>query len=35
MTDAVIVSPARAGLAKSWRGALDLTCGAGGRFEVF
>src|SRR5258706_14010773 len=28
MTDAVIVSTARTGLAKSWRGALNLTHGA-------
>jgi len=28
MTDAVIVSTARTGLAKSWRGALNMTHGA-------
>src|SRR5512146_531463 len=28
MTDAVIVSTARTGLAKSWRGALNMTYGA-------
>ncbi|HET7403109.1 MAG TPA: acetyl-CoA C-acyltransferase, partial [Usitatibacter sp.] len=28
MTDAVIVSVARTGLAKSWRGALNMTHGA-------
>ena len=28
MSDAVIVSTARTGLAKSWRGALNMTWGA-------
>ena len=28
MTDAVVVSTARTGLAKSWRGALNMTHGA-------
>ena len=28
MTDAVVVSYARTGLAKSWRGALNMTHGA-------
>ena len=31
MTDAVIVSTARTGLAKSWRGAFNMTHGATGR----
>ena len=38
MTDAVIVSTARTGLAKSWKGAFNMTYGGGqgaaGLFEV-